>query len=542
VAIIGGAMGYPFKTSFAQNIFDNKYGQGRTWAENSKLLVEEVCGDILHLEEQAELIQYITDMKFIPAGRYLYYAGQEKSFYNNCFCLGAKEDTREEWCRITHNAMSCLMSGGGIGVDYSLFRPAGSYLGRTGGTASGPIPLMKVMNEVGRNVMQGGSRRSALYASLLWSHDDIDDFIFAKDWSQTVRDLKAKDFNFPADLDMTNISVNYDDAFLSAIENEDTKACTVWNNNINQMLSTAEPGMSFNFGENSKDTLRNACAEFTSEDDSDVCNLGSINLGTIRDMPELARVSYLASKFLVCGGYKADLPYEAVRETREKNRKIGLGVMGVHEWLLRKGYRYEMNDELESWLYLWTQANEAGANAISDALGINRPKKYRAIAPTGTIGILASTTTGIEPLYAVAYKRRYLTEGTKWNYEYVIDATAEHLIQTYGLNPDEIETASTLAKDPERRIKFQYEVQKFVDMSISSTLNLPPYQEQDFTPEEFSEIVLKYARGLRGLTVYPDGARGGQPLTAVPYAEAKKSEGMIFFETEEKCSGGLCGI
>ena len=131
---------------------------------------------------------------------------------------------------------------------------------------------------------------------------------------------------------------------------------------------------------------------------------------------------------------------------------------------------------------------------------------------------------------------------SRWKFEYVIDATAEQLINKYGLRPDDIETSSSLASDPERRIKFQWEVQKFVDMAISSTINLPRYEDQTFTKEQFSDIVLKYAEGLRGLTVYPDGSRGGQPLTTVPYDEAKGSIGVVFDETEEKCSGGVCGL
>ena len=95
------------------------------------------------------------------------------------------------------------------------------------------------------------------------------------------------------------------------------------------MLETAEPGMCFNFGEYSKETLRNACAEFTSEDDSDVCNLGSVNFRQIDNQKELQRVSYLASKFLVCGGYRGDLPYKKVEEVRAKNRSIGLGLMVI---------------------------------------------------------------------------------------------------------------------------------------------------------------------------------------------------------------------
>ena len=112
----------------------------------------------------------IATMRFIPGGRYLYYAGRPAKFFNNCYLFRAEEDTREEWAALAQRATSCLMSGGGIGIDYSVLREKGAKLGRTGGTASGPIDLMMAINEIGRRVMQGGSRRSAIYASLNWQH------------------------------------------------------------------------------------------------------------------------------------------------------------------------------------------------------------------------------------------------------------------------------------------------------------------------------------------------------------------------------------
>lgn len=530
----------PFRTSFAQGIYYNKYAntQETTWKHKAFLVAEEVCGGLLNPQEVHAIGLMIYEMKFIPGGRYLYYAGRERNFYNNCFCLKGEEDTREEWARLVSNAMACLMVGGGIGIDYSIFREEGAILKGTGGIASGPIPLMQVMNEVGRNVMQGGSRRSAGYGSLSWSHSDIFKFIDVKNWSKEVRELKAKDFNFPAPLDMTNISVNYDDDFMEMIKMDGiagNMARQVWDKNIERMLKTAEPGMSFNFGDQSKETLRNACAEFISDLDSDVCNLGSVNFANIDTMEELVKVTTLASKFLVCGGYRAELPYEKVHETRATNRSIGLGMMGIHEWLLKRGHQYEVNEDLKSWFDLWHFYSRVGADTISDQLEINRPKRYNAVAPTGTIGILAGTTTGIEPLFSVAYKRRYLKGKDDWKYEYVIDQIAERLIEEEGVDPDAIETAYELAEDPERRIKFQYETQKYVDMGISSTINLPNYAEQKVSKEEFSRILLKYIHGLRGITVYPDGARGGQPLTIVPYAEAKANQGKVFSEVESVC-------
>lgn len=118
------------------------------------------------------------------------------------------------------------------------------------------------------------------------------------------------------------------------------------------------------------------------------------------------------------------------------------------------------------------------------------------------------------------------------------------MIEEYGLNPDYIETAHTLATSPEKRIKFQYDIQKHVDMAISSTINLPEWGS-DFNNEDSAKdlavLLAKYCHGLRGITCYADGSRGGQPLTVVPYEEAKKHHGIIYTE-EETCKGGICGV
>lgn len=1133
-----------------------------------------------------------------------------------CFIMKAEVDTREEWARLVNNATSALMAGGGIGVDYSVLREAGRVLKRTGGVASGPLSLMKMINEVGRYVMQGGSRRSAIYASLNWQHGDILDFIMAKNWSDKLVSLKADDFNFPAPLDMTNLSVNWDTEFIESATEGDIDE--LWRITVRQMMETGEPGHSYNFYDNEKETGRNApvaggthimtdsgyrkiidvvdseinvwtgtqyaktifrktasnanivkvnmtggrhilaepshpfmverwvgagknrkmtmieripagelqagdilnvsmpsnviatpfdkcsytmgfaygdgnfskckgeiplcsdekkellqyfdttmftsisenmgeknitrcyfkagigkgrsknafptlelserqsfiaglfdadgnwtpdrkcirlasihrefladtmrtleelgilscickgspgqyigtetftlsimseyvsefkrqiptkrlkvedhvsyraskikvisleqaspedvyccnvgvqehsfmadgviisnCGEVSSEDDSDVCNLGSVNMGRIDDISEFCDVVELASKFLVCGSVHGTLPYEKVYKVREKNRRIGLGIMGAHEWLLKRGLDYRVNQELSRWLMEYRHYSEKGANEICDRFYLGRPVKYRAVAPTGcqrpdtmvvtndgileldelgdrdgqqwqnipfglsvaqedmsyrpiskffvngiartkkiiftsanelectpnhkyrakrgsnyawveagdiavgdklvvalntyhkidepdllpvrkwyrteriieypskmtpylawfigvfhgdgsmhekgiriacnvhqdkykkvvnagktifgidaslmdngrgclsvgfeskqllrwlhlngldkkhsvecevpvimrcasrkslkafingyffadgsyrnknkqykyidtaslklknqlivilralgtdvnvrigtsgrgstmyrinfiktkrkcesngdskwlesvglsnctldevesiedgeamtldievpitrtyvangivshnTIGILASTTTGIEPMFAVAYKRRYLTSGTQWKYEYVIDATAQALIDKYGLSPDKIETAYGLAQTPRRRVAFQHDVQKYVDHCISSTINLPAWGTEfnnEDKVDEMADMLLEYCMGLRGITMYPDGARGGQPLEEVSYDVAAKHRGVVWDENEEKCKGGVCGL
>lgn len=392
-----------FKTSFAANIFKQKYAQGPsdTWDALAERLVEDVCGSrwgtapsLMSDSDRKELTEHIKHMRFIPGGRYLYYAGREFKAYNNCFLLRAEEDTREEWASLTWRAMSCLMVGGGIGVDYSRLRPSGAPLKRTGGVASGPIPLMAALNEIGRNVMQGGSRRSAIYASLNWQHEDIPEFLTIKNWDALTREQKALNFNYHAPLDMTNISVNYDDtiAFAAGCPGDIPMGLAhsnVFLQNVRQAMETGEPGFSFNFGDKQNETLRNACTEVTSEDDSDVCNLGSINMGNISSLEEFQAVVSLAAKFLVCGTLRADLPYEKVYKVREKNRRLGLGLMGIHEWLLQRNYNYEVNDELKQWLSVYRDESKRSADAHCDRFYISRPCAYRAIAPTGTIGILA---------------------------------------------------------------------------------------------------------------------------------------------------------
>jgi len=543
-----------FRTDLGQNIFKEKYASNpyETWEDRAHTVVTYVCGDmdgqknnLMAKDDRDQLARYISEFKFMPGGRYLWYAGRDARFFNNCYLLRLEEDSREEWAGVTERAMSCLMTGGGIGVDVSLCRPSGRQLRRTGGVASGPIPLLFTLNEVGRNVMQGGSRRSALYGSLNWQHEDAFDLLHVKNWHDmylgtrqeyTVGDMKRMNFNYHAPLDMMNISLNYDDAWLYG------GASDIFMENCKQALMTGEPGFSFNFGSQSNETLRNACTEICSENDSDVCNLGSVNMANVESLEEFKDVVHLASKFLVCGLIRAHLPYKKVEMVRQQNSRLGLGLIGMHEWLLKKGYRYEFNDELKQWMKVYENESTKAANEHCDRLFLNRPKGYRAIAPTGSISILCGSTSGVEPVYSVAYRRRYLTDGTKWKYQFVVDGTAESLIKD-GVKPDDIESSVDLAADPERRVKFQFELQKYVDHAISSTINLPAWDKSQNRVDEFAKIVRKYAHGLRGLTLYPDGSRGGQPITSVPYEEAHSKRGVVFEDnSEEQCLSGVCGI
>ena len=852
-----------FGSKFAQDIYLQKYSLGgqEKWEDTCARVVSAVCGQLLIHEEQAKLIELMVERKFIPGGRYLYSAGRPWHQVNNCFLFRA-EDSREAWSDAMFQATSALMSGGGIGFDYSLLRPEGALIRRTGGTSTGPIALMNMVNETGRYIMQGGQRRSAIWAGLNWSHGDINKFMNMKDYSEDLKTAKLQDFNFPLPMELTNISVIYDTEFFIAIEDpkhpKHKAAKDTWMKNCRQAFSTAEPGMSMNFCKD-EESLRNACVtgetdiltrsgyeridslvgqsveiwngfewsevtpkitgtnepilkvtfnnglsidcteyhdfhiaegytgkssvvkakdlepgmklikhrfpiiehglelknaytqgfvsaegmdgydfcwvyepkkmclprltentrnigkewggrvrvnfsepmlpksfiphrynlkskldwlaglfdgdgcelkegglqlssvdrsflsglqkllttvgvsskivpgnkaeyrnmpngkhgnkdflcqesnricvgaiqmqelkllglecerlkfdkipqrdasqfvtivdvtengvadtvycfnepkkhlgifngvisgqctEVTSEDDSDKCNLGTVWMQRCKDKEEFAEVVRLATKFLLCGGIYSDVPHAKIKEVGNKNNRIGLGLGGMHEWLMLRGSDYEVTPELHKWLSVYEQESDAAAFVGAKQLGVTVPKGVRAIAPTGTIGIIAETTTGIEPLFCKAYKRRY-RKGEGWSYQYVVDGAVKRL-QAQGVSLDCIDDSYDISF--KQRVKFQADVQNYVDMAISSTCNMAAWgsdTNNEDTLRANSKILLKYAKRLRGFTVYPDGCRGGQPLTRVPLEEAIANEGVVFEEAERECLNGVCGI
>lgn len=535
---------------FPQAIYKQKYAwPGEEWSDTAWRVATTVLGALGYSQESKEVrkvFEYIKDRKFIPGGRYLYATGRRLHQTQNCLLIRA-EDSREGWADITWKSAMALQTGAGIGIDYSDIRHRGAPIVGTGGVASGPVELMKMVNEIGRGVMQGGSRRSAIWAGLNWRHRDADEFIDLKNWSEEVRAAKAKDFNAPGVMDMTNISIGLDDDFFEAINNPEHEdhelAKTRYMKVIRQMFTTAEPGFSVDLGTKRRETLRNACTEVTSEDDSDICNLGSFNLARIESVEEFKEIVRYGTLFLLAGSVYSDVPYPEVAETRTKNRRLGAGLMGIHEWLLKRGLRYEPSEQLAVWLREYMETTK-WAYVYAKEHKLSVPVATRAIAPTGTIAIIGETTSGIEPIFCVAYKRRYLASGKDWKFQYVVDPTAKRLIDS-GVDPESIEDAYSLSYDIERRLAMQAWLQGYVDQAISSTINMPSWgsaANNEDTLETYAQVMLKYLPKLRGVTVYPDGCRGGQPLVPVAYSEAAGKEGVVFEESEERCVGGACGV
>ena len=547
---------------FAQTIANQKYlhdlpgGAKETWGQLATRVSSNVMGAVGARKDIVSAIEEAIALReFLPGGRYLYASGRPFHQVQNCL-LKRVEDSREGWAEHMKRCSMGLMTGAGIGAEYSEVRPEGKPIRKTGGTASGPLSIAQMTNESARFIQQGGSRRAALWAGLRWNHADIMKFITLKDWSHEVRKLKAQNFNFPAPMDMTNISVGLNDDFFEAYAAEGHPnhllADTVYWATVRHMLKTGEPGFSVDVGVNAGENLRNACTEISSKDDDDICNLGSINLSRIRDLNHFKAVMEVATAFLVAGTVYSDVPYAEVDRTRTKNRRLGLGLMGVHEWLLVRGKKYGPDTELDEYLKVYAQSTGIAAK-WADKWDLSRPIKTRAIAPTGTIGIVAETSCGLEPIFCTAYKRRYL-KGSVWHAQYVVDPVAERLVRS-GIDPDSIEDAYTLAEDVERRVAFQAHVQQYVDHGISSTVNLPAWGTEfnnEDTVRPFGNMLMKYLPRLRGITVYPDGARNGQPLNPVRYQTAVKHIGQILTEGGDEAvleqadvcditKGGSCG-
>src|ERR1035437_9233717 len=203
---------------FAKTILNERYAQTIEGRKETLQDVGQRCanevGKSVGMKKalRSEVARIIALRKFLPGGRYLAQTGKPYHQVNNCLMLRA-EDSREGWAEIMHNSSLALMTGAGIGINYSHVRPEGKPIRKTGGTATGPLALMQMVNESARWIRQGGTRRAALWAGLNCKHADIHKFIALKNWVPEVRALKAKNVDFPAAMDITNISICLDDEF-----------------------------------------------------------------------------------------------------------------------------------------------------------------------------------------------------------------------------------------------------------------------------------------------------------------------------------------
>ena len=572
-------------TGFAAKIFSERHAftLEETWEEAIKRVSSQVAkaekGD-----KQKEVKEMFSDMLlanyFMPGGRIWYGAGKARPNLMNCFVIPCS-DSREGWGKLVSDNIIISGLGGGIGTSFNPIRPKNAEIKGTGGTSSGSVSLMRIIDATASEIKGGGSRRAALMMSLRYDHPDIHEFLSSK------LDL--------ANLNNANISIEIDDKFIDAVENDEEivmefgekahssyRARDLFNKVMDNAIKNGEPGF-LNLGlANKMNNLyyiapiisTNPCGELPMAAYQSCC-LGSLVLTRfVRsngefDFQKLADVIPVAVRFL---DNVLDVNYYPLKEIEvetKKFRRIGLGVMGLHDMLLKMGLKYTSEEghkfvdklmnfikkkSYESSTYLAVEKGSfAGLNrdlylkgnfikTLSPSIktkisqyGI-RNCALGTIAPTGTTGIVSGVSGGIEPLFSYAYRRRYF-QGEGENTEVVIHPLFEEFVNE-NKDVSHFETAHEIK--PEDHIKMQVVCQKHVDGAISKSVNLP----KDFTAEDMKPILLKYIRELKGITVYRDGSRGESPMTPMSIEDAKKwvKKEHVTASKEKDCAGGKCNL
>ncbi len=521
---------------------------------------------------QKRFLDALTDFQFLPAGRIIAGAGSGRDVtLFNCFVMGPIGDDLGSIFENVKEAALTMQKGGGIGHDFSTLRPSGALVKSVGAGASGPVSFMDVWDSMCKTIMSAGQRRGAMMATMRCDHPDIETFIDAK--------------SDPARLRNFNLSVLVTDAFMAAVERDDTWALTfegtvyrtvraraLWERIMRATYGYAEPGVIFIDRVNAMNNLAyceeiratNPCGEQPLPPYG-ACLLGSINLAALVrdpftaiariDEARLAEIVPVAVRFLDNMIDLSHYPLEAQRQEAKAKRRIGLGITGLGDALAMCGLRYDAEDaralaeriveQIAALAYGASAeiATEKGAFPLYDAQAFlaapnvaRLPEHVRrgiaqngirngcltSIAPTGTISLLAgNVSSGIEPIFDLAYKRRMRGAGDSVSEEMVEDFAYRRFRQQSGADaplPAAFVTAHMLA--PAAHLAMQAALQKHVDSAISKTINCPV----DMPFEAFESIYTEaYALGLKGCTTYRPNPVTGSVLEAAPTATAEAS-------------------
>ncbi|MEE3360166.1 MAG: adenosylcobalamin-dependent ribonucleoside-diphosphate reductase [Pseudomonadota bacterium] len=578
-----------FAAPIAEQIWDMKYrlkdGDGKvidttvedTWRRIARSLAS-VEKDPKHWE--GKFFNALEDFKYLPAGRITAGAGTDRTVtLFNCFVMGTVPDSMGGIFDMLKEAALTMQQGGGIGYDFSTIRPKGAPVAGVAADASGPLSFMDVWDAMCRTIMSAGSRRGAMMATMRCDHPDIENFITAKSDSARLR--------------MFNLSVLVTDAFMEAVKADKSwdlqfdgvvyktvQAVDLWNQIMQSTYDFAEPGVIFIDRINNANNLSycetiaatNPCGEQPLPPYG-ACLLGSINLARLVSNPfeDDAQMDEEALNDLVATAVRmmdnvvdaSRFPLEAQAEEARNKRRIGLGVTGLADALLMLGLRYGSETaaaQTEAWLkqiarasYLASVelAKEKGAFPLFDAdkylasgnmmnmdddvrdaireHGI-RNALLTSIAPTGTISLYAgNVSSGIEPVFAYAYTRKVLQKDGSRTEEEVVDYAVSLWRDKFGDRdlPDYFVNAQTLA--PLDHVRMQAAAQKWVDSSISKTINCP----EDISFEAFKDVYMEaFETGCKGCTTYrPNDVTGS--VLSVSESEPKSSEKPVLVETEE---------
>lgn len=466
-------------------------------------------------EEYLEFFHTMNNNLFLPNSPCLVNAGVEGGSGQlfACFVLPI-EDSMESIFDTLKNTAMIHKTGGGTGFNFSKLRAKGSSVGAHGGVASGPISFMKIFDAATNEVKQGGVRRGANMAVLNVDHPDIEEFITCKTTENAIN-------NF-------NLSVGITDEFMRRFKYYKSypKEAKLFDKIVEQAWLNGEPGVLFLdrineehkciTGIEEEIEATNPCGEQPLLPYESCC-LGSINLAAIESYEQLENTIIVAVKMLNRMLDKNNYPLEQNRKISMKNRKIGLGVMGYADWLIKRGLTYGSQDALDT-TDIAASLIQTVARRESEKYG---NKTVTTIAPTGTLSIIAECSSGIEPLFALEQRIERADSTfveTPSIVEWYIEQHTEEFIKDFPPKENSLfKTANNISV--EAHIKTQASWQKYTDNAVSKTINLP----NSATKEDVKiAILMAYELGCKGITVYRDGSRSTQVISS-----AEKKENII---------------
>jgi ribonucleoside-diphosphate reductase alpha chain len=548
-----------FAAPIAEQIWDMKYrfkdAEGKPLDATVEDSWRRIARALASVEKKADhwedkFYSALEDFKFLPAGRITAGAGTaRKVTLFNCFVMGTIPDSMGGIFEMLKEAALTMQQGGGIGYDFSTVRPKGALVKGVAADASGPLSFMDVWDAMCRTIMSAGSRRGAMMATMRCDHPDIEDFITAKSDAARLR--------------MFNVSVLVTDPFMEAVKADKSwdlvfegkvfktvQARDLWNKIMKSTYDFAEPGVIFIDRINKANNLHycesiaatNPCGEQPLPPYG-ACLLGSINLARLVKDPfdKNAKLDVDALNDLVATAVRmmdnvvdaSNFPLPQQAQEAQNKRRIGLGVTGLADALLMTGQRYgsdEAATKTDEWLhaiarasylasvelakekgafplfdadpYLESEAMKVMDDDVRDAIrkhGI-RNALLTSIAPTGTISLYAgNVSSGIEPVFAYAYTRKVLQKDGSRTEEEVVDYAVQMWRDKFGDKelPDYFVNAQTLA--PLDHVKMQAAAQKWIDSSISKTINCP----EDIDFDAFKDVYMQaYETGCKGCTTY----------------------------------------
>ena len=565
-----------FTAPIAQQIWDMKYrlktADGTIVDTTVQDTWRRIADDLASVEKDPSLwskrfYNALDDFKFLPAGRITAGAGTGRAVtLFNCFVMGTIPDSMGGIFDMLKEAALTMQQGGGIGYDFSTIRPKGAPVHGVAADASGPLSFMDVWDAMCRTIMSAGSRRGAMMATLRCDHPDIEDFIEAKSDAARLR--------------MFNVSVLVTDPFMEAVKSEEdwdlvfdgqiyktVSAKELWDKIMQSTYDYAEPGVIFIDRINKANNLNycetiaatNPCGEQPLPPYG-ACLLGSINLARLVETPFeagaalnetlLAELVGTAVRMMDNTVDASRFPLPEQESEAQNKRRIGLGVTGLADALLMVGSRYGSDEAAaltEKWLHLIARhaylasvdiAKEKGAfplfeadaflasgtmqmmdEDVRDAIATHgiRNALLTSIAPTGTISLYAgNVSSGIEPVFAYAYSRKVLQKDGTRTEEEVVDYAVQMWRDKFGDAelPEYFVNAQTLA--PEDHVKMQAAAQKWIDSSISKTINCP----EDISFEAFKNVYMQaYEQGCKGCTTYRPNAVTGSVLSVSEQSE-----------------------